>query len=214
MDFRELSDRSAVLAAINECDSLGRERFLSQYGFGKARTYVLIYNGKSYDSKAIVGVACKHQFGRALTSAEFSGGVATVVAKLTELGFTVIALDLNERTASLAEEVPDDIWEGARRSIAVNAFERSPEARAACIEKHGSSCAICKFDFAAEFGPELQGFIHVHHVVPLATIDRRYKVDPERDLLPVCPNCHAVLHYGGENRTPDQVRAMRRKARG
>ncbi|MES3008846.1 MAG: HNH endonuclease [Pseudomonadota bacterium] len=212
MNFKKLSDPKAVLAAVAECDELGRETFLSRYGFGKARTFFLRHEGKTYDSKAILGVAFKHQFGKALTATDFSGGQKTVVLKLAELGFHVVALELNERTAAFAEEVPDSIWEGARRTITVNAFERSPYARAACIDKHGSSCAICQFNFAKEFGPELQGFIHVHHVVPLSKIGKRYKVDPEMDLLPVCPNCHAVLHYGGQHRTPEQVQAMRKKA--
>ena len=38
------------------------------------------------------------------------------------------------------------------------------------------------------------------------------KVDPIRDLLPVCPNCHAVIHNQGELRTPEEVRSMLKQA--
>jgi hypothetical protein len=38
------------------------------------------------------------------------------------------------------------------------------------------------------------GFIHVHHRKPLALIGRSYAVNPVKDLVPVCPNCHAMLH--------------------
>jgi hypothetical protein len=54
-----LSDvtRSHVISAIEEFDALGRERFLAEYGFGRALAYYLIHEGHEYDSKAIVGVA-------------------------------------------------------------------------------------------------------------------------------------------------------------
>ena len=168
MSFKDLSDRKAVLKAISEYDSMGRDAFLSHYGFGKARMFFLVYQGKSYDSKAIVGAAYGHQFGEPLTPTDFSGGQATVVPKLADLGFTVTAQELNERSSALPEEVSESTWEGARRSVTVNSFERSPAARAACIEEHGSHCSICGFDFAAEFGPEFEGHIHVHHLVPVA----------------------------------------------
>jgi hypothetical protein len=83
--------RSAILSAIAEFDVLGREEFLKRYGFGKARNYFLVHDGKYYDSKAIVGVAHRYQFPQAgiLTSDDFSGGDATVKTHLEKLGFKV-----------------------------------------------------------------------------------------------------------------------------
>ena len=46
-------DRRHVLEAVAEYDRLGQEAFLEKYDFGKALTYRLVYDGKSYDSKAI-----------------------------------------------------------------------------------------------------------------------------------------------------------------
>jgi hypothetical protein len=73
----ELTSRDAVLAAIAECDARGRETFLEQYGYKYSRLYPLKYNGRVYDSKAIVGVAYGKQHGTALKASEFSGGLAT-----------------------------------------------------------------------------------------------------------------------------------------
>jgi hypothetical protein len=56
MTLRDIT-REAVLAAIAEYDRLGQDEFLSKYGFDRARSYLLIHDGKAYDSKAIVGVA-------------------------------------------------------------------------------------------------------------------------------------------------------------
>jgi Predicted restriction endonuclease len=53
---------------------------------------------------------------------------------------------------------------------------------------------VCGFDFEKRYGAIGVGFIHVHHLVDIASIGGRYQVDPVRDLRPVCPNCHAMLH--------------------
>src|SRR5690606_23454124 len=65
----------------------------------------------------------------------------------------------------LAEEVvnPTKYVEGATKKISVNAYERCPKARAACINHYGCSCYICGFDFLQTYGEIGEGFIHVHH---------------------------------------------------
>lgn len=96
----------------------------------------------------------------------------------------------------LAEELPLDmvLYEGLAEKIFVNKFERNPEARSKCIAHYGYTCSVCKFDFEESFGALGKNFIHVHHVVPLSEIRKKYKIDPIKDLRPVCPNCHAMLH--------------------
>jgi len=80
----------AVLAAIAEYDRLGQEGFLERYGFDRARQYLVVHDGKRYDSKAIVGAAHGFLPGELpLGPGEFSGGEATVGRLLRRLGFTV-----------------------------------------------------------------------------------------------------------------------------
>ena len=98
--------------------------------------------------------------------------------------------------------------EGATRQITVNAFERNAAARTACLKHHGTTCCICGIDFGIVYGPEADGYIHVHHLKPLSEIKSSYEIDPKRELCPVCPNCHAVLHLGGLTRSIDSVKAM------
>jgi len=98
--------------------------------------------------------------------------------------------------------------EGAVRQIAVNAYERSPEARRKCIEHYGPSCAVCGMSFCDVYGPLAEGFIHVHHLKPLSEVNAEYVVDPVADLRPVCPNCHAVLHLNGHCRSIAEVRQI------
>jgi len=89
LSLSQLTSREAVITAIREYDDLGKDTFLAKYGFGEARSYFLIHDEKEYDSKAIVGVAYKNQFGALLAAQAFSGGHATVEKKLQSLGFIV-----------------------------------------------------------------------------------------------------------------------------
>ena len=84
--------------------------------------------------------------------------------------------------------------EGAVRQILVNAYERNSQARQQCIAQHGESCFVCHFNFGKVFGELGKGFIHVHHLLPLSEIAEEYEVDPVKDLRPICPNCHAMIH--------------------
>jgi 5-methylcytosine-specific restriction protein A len=84
--------------------------------------------------------------------------------------------------------------EGARKYVRVNAYERNPKARAACIAQHGCACSVCSMSFEERYGEIGRDFIHVHHLKPLALSDGAYTIDPLADLRPVCPNCHAMLH--------------------
>ena len=86
--------------------------------------------------------------------------------------------------------------EGAKKQVRVNAYERDPKARKACLRHHGFNCIVCKFNFEARYGVLGKEFIHVHHLKPLSLTDGKYELDPVADLRPVCPNCHAMLHRG------------------
>ncbi len=98
--------------------------------------------------------------------------------------------------------------EGATRQVTVNAYERSHKAVLQCKEVQGTVCAVCGLDFGVKYGDEFIGFIHVHHLRPLSEIGSEYMVDPIKDLCPVCPNCHAVIHHGGGLRTIEEMRQI------
>lgn len=95
---------------------------------------------------------------------------------------------------SYPDEVSKDAIEGAKKTITVNSYERSIEARQRCIQHFGYKCSVCGFDFLASYGDRGRQFIHVHHLVPISTIGESYVVDPITDLRPICPNCHAMVH--------------------
>lgn len=85
-------------------------------------------------------------------------------------------------------------WEGNQVTKLTTKYERNPEARAACLAEKGYSCAVCQFDFHKTYGETGKEYIHVHHTVRVADRPRPYKVNPIKDLVPLCPNCHAMTH--------------------
>jgi hypothetical protein len=104
--------------------------------------------------------------------------------------------------------------EGSVQQVLLNRYERDPVARMKCIQAHGTACAVCSLDFAKAYGEVMQGFVHVHHLVPLSKIGANYRIDPVRDLRPVCPNCHAVLHRKDPPYSIEEVRNFLRARRG
>ncbi len=73
-------------------------------------------------------------------------------------------------------------------------YERNPINRARAIELHGTVCKACDFDFEKAYGKLGRGFIEVHHVRPLSTLEQETAIDPEKDLVPLCSNCHRMVH--------------------
>ena len=96
----------------------------------------------------------------------------------------------------LPEEISEteDSYEGARKQILVNTYERDRTARDKCLQHYGKRCTVCEKDMSEIYGPEAEGLIHVHHLKPLSEVKEDYRVNPIADLRPVCPNCHAVIH--------------------
>ena len=72
-----------VTATLERIDTEGEAAFLEATGYGASKLYRILANGRSYPSKAVVGVAAD------LAPADLFGGVAQVVPALQRLGFEV-----------------------------------------------------------------------------------------------------------------------------
>ena len=81
--------RDDVVRAIQEYDRLGQDRFFAEHGFGPSRSYELIWDGRSYPHKAILGTAYEFATGQRLDPGDFEGGKAGAVRVLGKLGFTI-----------------------------------------------------------------------------------------------------------------------------
>lgn len=118
--------------------------------------------------------------------------------------------DLSRYESVFPEEVNEKYQEGSVKSVLVNKYERNPIAKKKCIEHFGTQCQICGFKFSEKYGAIFENKIHVHHIKPIAEIGEEYEIDPIKDLIPVCPNCHMILHSKGKNEvySVDEVKKM------
>jgi 5-methylcytosine-specific restriction protein A len=108
----------------------------------------------------------------------------------------------------ISNESASHLIEGSLKQITVNVYERNVKARNECITFHGTSCKVCGFNFEEVYGDAGKDYIHVHHIIPLSEIKVNYEVNPVEDLIPVCPNCHSMLHRFNPILTVEQLKVM------
>lgn len=122
------------------------------------------------------------------------GGGQTIPASIASELFSEIQRSL---VFSFTPESPAEVKlyaEGKSRTITSKTYDRSPQARQACIEHYGYNCAVCGFNFETAYGSIGTTYIEVHHLRPVADANEEYLIDPVKDLRPVCANCHRMLH--------------------
>ncbi len=105
----------------------------------------------------------------------------------------------NSARRSDASVIPA-LTEGEMAEMHIVKRERNQIARARCIAYYRGKydgrivCEGCGFDFERAYGELGADFIEVHHLSPISQCDDAYFVSPERDLVPLCANCHAMIH--------------------
>ena len=115
---------------------------------------------------------------------------------------------LAEKAGWETEINPEGLPEGGSVRVLVNRYERSYINRMDCLAVFGYSCMACGFDFEQIYGDIGEGFIHVHHITPVSQMDAGYVVDPTQDLIPLCPNCHAMAHTSNPPLSVDQLKRI------
>ncbi len=104
--------------------------------------------------------------------------------------------------------------EGRVAEVQVNRYERDRRNRAAALAIHGTACRACGLEMGKRYGDVVAGFIEVHHVVPVSRIGSDDKVNPAKDLVPLCPNCHAVAHRREPPYSAEEIGQMLRDSGG
>jgi 5-methylcytosine-specific restriction protein A len=80
-------------------------------------------------------------------------------------------------------------------------------AKRAALRDGNLHCSICGFDFERQYGLRGTGYIEFHHVKPISEYEPGEETKPS-DLIPVCANCHRMLHRGKPWITPDELRTL------
>lgn len=97
--------------------------------------------------------------------------------------------------------------EGNSIQVKLNRYERSKKNRAICIAYYEAKCYICGLMMENKYGPVAKGYIHVHHKEPISEAGIK-NIDPINDLIPLCPNCHSVVHLSSPPMNVDEVKRI------
>lgn len=108
------------------------------------------------------------------------------------------------------------INEGFKKTISVNVYERSTKLRDAAIKAfkiNGNiSCDCCKFNFDSFYGNKIgSGYIEIHHIKPIFKYEQqeinKFINDALKNLVPVCSNCHRMIHRVWKN--PLEIKTLK-----
>lgn len=198
--LNQLIDGVKAVEVINQLtreqliDGFKRFEAGEPHSFGASTDYDVVFESMRYAPKAIVGLAASNIVGRVLQPREFGAGHGSACFRSLERNrFNIVPkLPIHEIKDEI--EKAHKYREGKLLSHVRTYYERDASARRKCIEYFGFACQVCNMDFGSMYGEIGSGFIHVHHIVPISSIGESYEIDPIADLVPVCPNCHAMLH--------------------
>lgn len=121
---------------------------------------------------------------------------AVVVASCRDIIVPIMAAMAELIGYDIIEEVANDeapAYEGAILQSVVKRRERNPRNRLLCIRIHGEKCIACGLEPRLRYG-DAGSIIEVHHLEPLWLLTEPRPYDPSTDLVPLCPNCHRVVH--------------------
>lgn len=143
---------------------------------------------------------------------DFREDVEIVGRWVSRLSAAVLALLPLEADESLDLQNPAEIVsglpEGSKMQVQVNRYERDRRNRAAALAIHGHACMACRVELGDKYGAPATGLIEVHHTRPVSELGPDYIIDPRTDLVPLCPNCHAVAHRRSPPYSVDELRTL------
>ena len=84
----------------------------------------------------------------------------------------------------------------------ITKHERNRALRQACLKHYGYKCQVCEIKFDEVYGEIGKDFIEVHHLEPISNTDEEHALDPLTGLVPLCSNCHSMIHRGGKDGQP------------
>ena len=217
IDFEPGKFAGELVSAMGATDDIGRSAFRAILGECSSRGATLHFhvNGSPvYPDKGMDWPAHWKQVSISLRSRLEPGADGngpdfdTAVAWTGRFAAAILALlpvhddDYGELPGASGYE------EGGASIQRVTRYERDRRNRAAAIAIWGSHCQACGLDFGGRYGEVAAGFIEVHHTTPVSDLIPGTVVDPAHDLVPLCPNCHAVAHRRNPPFSVEEIRTM------
>ncbi len=207
-----------LLSGMSNADEAGRQIFRSVLADcenqGAAINLIINDSPRVYDDEKIWGQNW-NRFLLTLNKGQLELGTGEgkadegIVLYWTRIFASIISAILPiENEISAGEDSLRGYPEGAVSVVQVNRYERDRRNRAAAIAIHGTRCKGCGLSFGDRYGELTEGFIEVHHLTAVAEMGENYIVNPANDLVPLCPNCHAVVHRRAPPLTIQELRSL------
>ena len=155
---------------------------INSYGFNHDVEYKFYILGESLKLLKVVRLPAQNGHSYFTISELYSGN------NVIKSSNKKIEMDEDE----ISVDVP--LTEGNMIVVKVNKYERNSKARKECLEHYGYRCSVCGFSFEEYYGPIGKEIIEVHHKKEIHESNGSYVIDPVRDLIPICSNCHTIIH--------------------
>ena len=171
----------------------------------KSSKYVFTVNNLSIES---IPVGLKwEEFHVEVTRPYLNYSESMIALRIALIDLLAVILSLSNLTPG-ADNAADLEWEeeGGESEIVCKRYERSRFNRALCLNFYGFRCMACATLLKEVYGEAGEKVIHVHHLVPVSLMGSSYKLNPIKDLVPLCPNCHNVAHTNNPPYTLQQLR--------
>ena len=122
----------------------------------------------------------------------FDSTLLDIFSILLPLSGTV---SLEENTSDVDAQLESGYKEeGQKITMACAKYERNRFNRRLCLNHYGYRCFACGILLGEKYGDAGRDYIHVHHLTPLSKMPAPAILNPIKDLIPLCPNCHNVAH--------------------
>lgn len=140
------------------------------------------------------GAICsKYYSGDALPSDEV---LNADLRRFIDLYFALVSRDAQLFVRADAEEDEVDLGEEDLRTLREHKrIERNRTLAHRAKQAQGYICKACGFDFEHTYGGIGREFIEAHHLTPLWELKgQRLTLDPKKDFVVLCSNCHRMIH--------------------
>jgi 5-methylcytosine-specific restriction enzyme A len=169
-----------------------RDKFISIWNSIGIKHINLFINNEQIDQeKFLTHRVTWNSFSIKFTTAPICDEVSNT--SINETVFNFIN-DLITMVLSLVDFEIEGYSEGKLSRVEINKYERNPVNRKICLMAKGYICSICGFDFQKTYGDIGKDYIEVHHITQVSDMGEDYIVKPLEDLVPLCSNCHSMIH--------------------
>lgn len=132
--------------------------------------------------------------------------------KTTEVNATVEVQNTDVEKTIAAKVATDRVDESVIEENKEPINDEIEKLKKECLEYYGAICEICGFDYGYTYGEQFESKIDIHHIQATCEEEILPDTDPIKDLIPICHNCHCIVHSKTPPYSVDEMRVMLKNA--